>query len=309
LAATYFYIVVWGAPASLGLFTLTGWFIGMQNTRLPMLVSILQNVANILVSLFLVYGLGMKIEGVALGTVIAQYAGLFTGILLLWRYYRRLWTGRRLSLAERLLPITPFLRVNRDIFLRTIFLVAVNLYFTSAGARQGAVILAVNTLLMQLYLLYSYFMDGFAYAGEALGGRYWGAQNRPAFDEVVRRLMRWGVSMVVLFTAVYVLGGMPFLHILTDEAMVVEASRQYVGWAWLVPVAGMLAFIWDGVFIGITQTRGMLQSSFIAAVVFFACVCFLIPVWGNHGLWIAMLIYLLMRGLVQTYIFCRRVVK
>ena len=309
LAATYFYIVVWGAPASLGLFTLTGWFIGMQNTRLPMLVSILQNVANILVSLLLVYGLGMKIEGVALGTVIAQYTGLFTGILLLWRYYRRLWTRRRLSLADRLLPITPFLRVNRDIFLRTIFLVAVNLYFTSAGARQGAVILAVNTLLMQLYLLYSYFMDGFAYAGEALGGRYWGARNRPAFDEVVRRLMRWGVAMVVLFTAVYVLGGMPFLHILTNETMVVEASSQYVGWAWLIPVTGMLAFIWDGIFIGITQTRGMLQSSFIAAVVFFVCVCFLIPVWGNHGLWIAMLIYLLMRGLVQTAIFYKRVVN
>ncbi len=309
LAATYFYIVVWGAPASLGLFTLTGWFIGMQNTRLPMVVSVLQNVANILVSLFLVYGLGMKIEGVALGTVIAQYAGLLTGILLLWRYYRRLWTGQRFSLADRLLPITPFLRVNRDIFLRTLFLVAVNLYFTAAGARQGAVILAVNTLLMQLYLLYSFFMDGFAYAGEALGGRYWGASNRPAFMEVVRRLMRWGLAVVLLFTTVYVLGGMPFLHLLTDEAMVVEASSQYVAWAWLVPAAGMLAFIWDGVFIGITQTRGMLQSSFVAAAVFFACVCFLIPLWGNHGLWIAMLIYLLMRGMVQTVIFYKRVVN
>ena len=309
LAATYFYIVVWGAPASLGLFTLTGWFIGMQNTRLPMVVSVLQNVANILVSLFLVYGLGMKIEGVALGTVIAQYAGLFTGILLLWRYYRRLWTGERFSLADRLLPITPFLRVNRDIFLRTLFLVAVNLYFTAAGARQGAVILAVNTLLMQLYLLYSFFMDGFAYAGEALGGRYWGASNRPAFMEVVRRLMRWGLAVVLLFTTVYVLGGMPFLHVLTNEALVVEASSQYVAWAWLVPAAGMLAFIWDGVFIGITQTRGMLQSSFVATAVFFACVCILIPLWGNHGLWIAMLIYLLMRGMVQTVIFYKRVVN
>ena len=122
-------------------------------------------------------------------------------------------------------------------------------------------------------------------------------------------MLRFGLAVVLLFTTVYVLGGMPFLHLLTDEAMVVEASSQYVAWAWLVPAAGMLAFIWDGVFIGITQTRGMLQSSFIAAAVFFACVCFLIPLWGNHGLWVAMLIYLLMRGMVQTVIFYKRVVN
>jgi MATE family multidrug resistance protein len=309
LAATYFYIVVWGAPASLGLFTLTGWFIGMQNTRLPMFISMFQNVVNILTSLALVYGLGMKVEGVALGTVVAQYSGLLLGIILLLRYYRRLWTGCSFSLTSHLLPLTTFLKVNRDSCLRTLFLVAVNLYFTSAGARQGAVVLAVNTLLMQLYLLFSYFMDGFAYAGEALGGRYWGSKNSREFYAVVRRLMGWGVAVTVLFTALYVFGGLPFLHVLTNEPMVVEASRDYVGWAWLVPVAGMLAFVWDGIFIGITQTRGMLQSSFVAAIVFFACVFVLMPIGGNHGLWIAMLLYLLMRGLVQTVIFYKRVVN
>ena len=117
------------------------------------------------------------------------------------------------------------------------------------------------------------------------------------------------IVLIVLFTIVYVLGGQPFLRLLTDEPMVVEASCRYVGWAWLVPVAGMLAFIWDGVFVGITQTRGMLQSSVIAALVFFACVYILMPRYGNHGLWIAMLMYLLMRGLVQTYLFCNRVAK
>ena len=300
LAATYFYIVVWGAPASLGLFTLTGWFIGMQNTRLPMLVSIFQNVVNIAVSLLLVYALGMKIEGVALGTVIAQYAGLLLGIGLLLRYYRRLWTGRNLSLAPRLSLLIPFLKVNRDIFLRTLFLVAVNLYFTSAGARQGAVVLAVNTLLMQLYLLFSYVMDGFAYAGEALGGRFWGAGNMAAFHEVVRRLFGWGALMTVLFTLVYVVGGIPFLHLLTDEPLVVEASRDYVWWAYLIPVAGVAAFVWDGIFIGITHTRGMLVSSLVAAVVFFIAVTLLMPLMGNHGLWLSMLLYLLMRGVVQT---------
>ncbi len=301
LAATYFYIVVWGAPASLGLFTLTGWFIGMQNTRLPMLVSILQNVVNILVSLLLVYGLGMKIEGVAMGTVIAQYAGLLTAMALLWRYYRRILTKG----IQRVKDLLPFLRVNRDIFLRTVLLVAVNLYFTAAGARQGAVILAVNTLLMQLYLLFSYFMDGFAYAGEALCGKYWGAADESNYRMVVGRLFRWGAGMTLLFTAIYVVGGVPFLHLLTDEPMVAEASREYIGWAWMIPLMGVAAFVWDGIFIGTTQTRGMLLSSFIAAAIYFLGVAVLMSVMGNHGLWLAMLLYLSMRGIVQTVIYFR----
>ncbi|MDE7455504.1 MAG: MATE family efflux transporter [Prevotella sp.] len=309
LAATYFYIVVWGAPASLGLFALTGWFIGMQNTRLPMLVSICQNVVNILASLLLVYGLDMKIEGVALGTVVAQYGGVLLGVALLLRYYRRLWRGIAVRDVFLKSELVRFFRVNRDIFLRTVFLVAVNFYFTSAGARQGAVVLAVNTLLLQLYLLFSYVMDGFAYAGEALGGRYWGAGNRVAFSAVVERLFRWGALMVMLFTAVYVAGGMPFLHLLTDEPQVVAASREYVWWAYLIPLAGVAAFVWDGIFIGITQTRGMLQSSLIAAAVFFVSVAVLTRLMGNHGLWLSMLLYLFSRGLVQTIIFCNRVAR
>lgn len=301
LAATYFNIVIWGAPASLSLFALTGWYIGMQNSRFPMVISILQNVVNIVVSLLLVYGIGMKVEGVALGTVIAQYAGLGTGLLLLWKYYARLFHvyGKVKTQGHKIYEI---LRVNRDIFLRTLCLVAVNLYFTSAGARQGAVILAVNTLLMQLYLLFSYVMDGFAFAGEALGGRYWGAQNWDLYHAVVRRLFGWGLLMTLLFSTVYVLGGMPLLRLLTDEPLVVEASRHYLWWAWLVPVSGVAAFIWDGIFIGTTQTRGMLLSSFIASVVFFLVAWLLIPLWGNHGLWLSMILYLATRGLVQTFV-------
>ena len=314
LAATYFRIVVWGAPASLGLFALTGWMIGMQNTRLPMVVSIVQNVVNIMASLVLVYVLGMKVEGVAIGTVVAQYAGLLTATGLLWRSYRtvlgkwRMENGEwRIGRGGRLLWVTrglgPFFRVNRDIFLRTLFLVAVNLYFTSAGARQGATILAVNTLLMQLYLLFSYIMDGFAFAGEALGGRYWGAADKVMLRSVVRRMFGWGAAMTLLFTAVYVLGGMPFLRLLTDEPSVVEASRSYVWWAYLIPVAGVAAFVWDGIFIGTTLTRGMLLSSAVAAVVFFLGVWLLMPLMGNHGLWLSMLLYLAVRGITQTLIF------
>ena len=302
LAVTYYHIVVWGAPAMLGLYGLSGWFIGMQNTRLPMVISISQNVVNIVASLALVYGLGMKVEGVALGTVVAQYAGLLMAMAMLVRYYRRYITIRLCSLKE----FIPFLRVNSDIFLRTLCLVAVNLYFTSAGARQGATILAVNALLLQLYLLFSYIMDGFAYAGEALCGRFWGARDNKAFREVVGRLFMWGAGMTVLFTTLYVVGGMPFLRLLTDEETVVQAAHEYVWWAWLIPVAGVAAFVWDGIFIGITQTRGMLVSAAVASVVFLAGVVWLMPVMGNHGLWLSMLLYLAVRGIVQSVIYRKR---
>ena len=298
LVDVYFYIVVWGAPAMLGLCSLSGWFIGMQNTRIPMFVSILQNVVNIVASLLLVYVFGLKVEGVALGTVIAQYAGFIVAVAFLWKYYRKLF--RSWNVIDRVHTFRAFLSVNRDIFLRTLCLVTVNLYFTSAGARQGAEILAVNTLLMQLYLLFSYILDGFAYAGEALGGRYWGARDRYAYNDVVRRLFGWGALMTVVFTCIYVIGGMPFLRLLTDEPSVVEASKAYVWWAYLVPAAGVAAFVWDGIFIGTTQTRGMLLSSAIAALVFFVTATITIKTMGNHGLWLSMILYLATRGLVQT---------
>ena len=298
LAVAYFNIVVWGAPAMLGLYSLSGWFIGMQNTRIPMFVSIMQNVVNILASLTFVYGMGMKVEGVALGTVVAQYSGCLVALWFLWRYYRKVLRLRGQS--SHLSPLISYFSSNRDIFLRTLCLVAVNLYFTSAGARQGATILAVNTLLMQLYLLFSYILDGFAFAGEALGGKYWGAKDMDAYNDVVRRLFGWGALMTILFTVVYVIGGTPFLRLLTDEPQVVEASQTYVWWAYLIPAAGVAAFIWDGLFIGTTQTRGMLVSSAVAALVFFVTATITIGIMGNHGLWLSMILFLLTRGIIQT---------
>lgn len=319
-ADAYFHIVIWGAPAVLGLFSLSGWFIGMQNTRFPMFISIMQNVVNILTSLTLVYGFGMRIEGVALGTVIAQYAGFIVAFGLLARYYGRLFRGVRSvecgvrNVCRRVISLLPppstlldksFFQVNRDIFLRTLCLVAVNLYFTSAGARQGAVILSVNTVLMQLYLFFSYFMDGFAYAGEALGGKTYGAKNFVAFHETLRRLWMWMLVVTVGYTLLYIVGGRWIVSLLTDEPQVLEASREYLWWAWLIPSAGSVAFIWDGVFIGITATRGMLVSSFLSALIFFAVshISFLFPPFSfleNHFLWLAMIVYLAMRGILQT---------
>ena len=308
---TYFNICIWGAPATLGLFGLNGWFIGMQNSRVPMAIAITQNVVNILASLCFVFGLGMKVEGVALGTLIAQWCGFLMGAFLCWRYVDmslcRVFKGWKVSwksLFDRQ-SMLRFFEVNRDIFFRTICIVSVMLFFTSAGSWQGEVILAVNTLLMQLYLLVSYVMDGFANAGEALSGKYYGAGDRSSLRLTVRRLFVWATLMATGFTVVYVLGGRPFLGLLTDEPSVVEASADYVWWAYLIPFVSMGAFMWDGIFIGLTASRQMLQSMFAAAVTFFVLYYLLHPSLGNHGLWAAFLAFLLVRGGVQTWLYRR----
>lgn len=303
-AWTYFRICVWGAPAMLCLYSLTGWYIGMQNTRLPMFISIMQNVVNIVASLTFVYGMGMKVEGVALGTLTAQYAGIIVSAILWLRSY-----GRRLlryvdwhSILERT-AMGRFFTVNRDIFLRTLFIVSVNFYFLSAGASQGAIILAVNTLLMQLFTLFSYVMDGFAYAGEALCGRLHGAGNRVEFNRTVSRLFGWGLVLSLAYTIVYAAGGTPFLSLLTDNQHVVSASDTYLWWAVLIPICGMAAFIWDGVYIGITATRGMLLSSVASATIFFGLYLSLRAPLANHALWLAFIVYLAARGVIQTLLF------
>ena len=303
LATTYFDILIYGAPAMLGLFSLSGWFIGMQNSKAPMAVAIVQNIVNIAASTLLVFGFGMKVEGVAIGTLTAQYAGFLMAVVMCLRGYGRLrrhfsWHGvwQRSAMSH-------FFSVNRDIFIRTLCMVSVMLFFTSAGSWQGEVVLAVNTLLMQFYLLFSYVMDGFAYAGEALAGRYYGARNGAALRSTVGHLFIWGLGMAVAFTAVYGFGGDAFLSLLTDEPSVVAASHTYYYWALAIPLAGMAAFVWDGVFIGCTMTRGMLVSMALAAATFFILYYALRGSLANHGLWIAFIAYMAVRGLAQTFIF------
>ena len=313
-ASVYFHVCVFGLPAALVMYGLTGWFIGMQDTRTPMTVSIFQNIVNIMTSLLLVYVFGMKVEGVALGTLTAQYSGLLLALYILRRkyasHYQLLFSQFTLKPGDYSSfsykhTLNRFFRVNRDIFLRTLFLVAVNAAFTSVGSRQGDVILAVNTLLFQFFTLYSYIMDGFAYAGEAICGKYYGAGNAPSFHACIRRLFAWGVIMTVVYTAAYYFGANDILHVLSNEQTVIEASEPYLLWVALIPVAGMGAFIWDGVFIGITDSRGMLLSCFVAAIVFAIMLTLFFTTMGNHALWLALLSYLLARGVMQTMLFWR----
>lgn len=300
LARTYFNICVWGAPASLMLFVLTGWFLGMQNSRAPMAIAILQNVANIIFSLVMVYGLDMKIEGVATGTVLAQYVGLGVGLFLLLRHYWRLHIYLQIAQVFTRKTLMRFFMLNKDILFRTLCLIFVHFYFIAAGARHGDSALAVNTLIMQLFLLYSYIMDGFAFAGEALVGKAIGAGSHKTLVSTVRRLFVWGTAMMLLFTLVYLLFGKQIMMLISDDPSVVAASAQYHGWTLLLPVCGMAAFIWDGIFIGATATKGMLASMAMGMLTFYLVYITFSPSMGNHALWLAFNSYTLMRGLAQT---------
>lgn len=304
-AAIYFSICIWGAPAMLGLYGLTGWFIGMQNTRIPMLVSIFQNIVNIVASVTFVFGVGMKIQGVALGTLTAQWTGFLLALYCWKRYYGRLAEYNWKDDLFKRSTMVRFFAVNRDIFIRTLFLVGVNFFFISAGSRQGAIILSVNTLLMTLFTLFSYVMDGFAYAGEALSGKYYSAANKLAFDRVYNSLFAWGAIMAVVFTLVYAVGGNGFLMLLTNEAVVVQSAEAYFWWAVMIPIASVSAFVYDGIFIGLTATRGMLVSSVISALVFFALYLALQSYLGNHALWLAFIVYLGLRGGIQWLLYRR----
>ena len=302
LAATYFRICIWGAPAVLGLYSFSGWFIGMQNSRYPMFIAITQNIVNILMSLVLVYGLEMKIEGVAIGTLVAQYAGWLMAIGLWMHRYKHLRPYAELRSLTDKGAMRRFFQVNRDIFLRTLCLVSVTVFFTSAGAAQGEVILAVNTLLMQLFTLFSYIMDGFAYAGEALAGKHIGADNRPALRTMVRQLFVWGIALALAFTLIYGIGGEGFLSLLTNEESVITASSTYFYWVLAIPFAGFAAFLYDGIFIGATATGLMLRAMFVASVAFFLIYFGCREAMGNHALWLAFITYLSLRGIVQGYL-------
>lgn len=298
LATLYFHICIWGAPATLGLYGFTGWYIGMQNSRFPMFIAITQNIVNIAASLFFVFALKMKVEGVALGTLVAQYAGLGMACLLWLAHYRPL---RKYLLQKALFDRTEmkrFFQVNRDIFFRTLCLIAITVFFTSTGAAYGDVVLAVNALLMQLFTLFSYFMDGFAYAGEALTGKYIGAKDDQSLRLTIRHLFKWGIALSLLFTLLYGAGGKSFLGLLTNDTSVISASEEYIYWVLAIPLAGFSAFLLDGICIGATATHLMLRSMLVASASFFLLYYGLHDTLGNHALWMAFIVYLALRGIV-----------
>lgn len=300
---TYFEICIWGAPAMLCNYALTGWFIGMQNTRIPMQVAILQNVLNIALSLLFVLHLGWGLVGIAAGTVLGLYGGTAISCLHVWMMWRKEGLGRPKwrSLLDRS-ELLRFVRVNIDIFLRTLCLVCVMSFFTSAGSQQNDTILSANALLMEFFMLYSFFMDGLANAAEALSGECGGARDYTLLRHTIGRLFRWAFSLGVLCTLLFIFFGIEMLQLLTNQGSVVLTAIHYLPYVWAIPLLSVLAFVWDGVFIGLCWSRQMLVSMFLASIVFFAVDLTLHPLLHNHALWLAFCCYLLTRGVVQTFI-------
>ncbi|MCM1336447.1 MAG: MATE family efflux transporter [Candidatus Amulumruptor caecigallinarius] len=297
LTRQYVSILILGAPAVLSTYALTGWFLGRQNSRIAMWTSFVINITNILVSLLLVFGLGWKIKGVATGTLVAQWTG---ALMLLIVAMRSGLPHISLREATRTRDLGALVKVNTAVFLRTLCLVAVTVWFTRTGAAQGSVMLAANAMLMQLFMLFSYMMDGVAYAGEAIVGRDVGARDMAGLRRSVAGLLKWSGLLALLFTVAYIIGGEWLLGILSDEHQVVLTAREYEGWAFIVPLAGFAAMTWDGVMIGATLNRLMLASMGVAAAVFFVTYALAYPPMGNHGLWLAFVAYLFTRGVVQS---------
>lgn len=301
-ATTYFNIVIWGAPAVLTTSCMSGWFIGMQHAKEPLYIALLQNVLNIILSALLVFGFGWKMEGVALGTLVSQYVGMALATHYAVRLGGIVFRTSTLRISRADLFDTSFAVANRDIFLRSFCLLAVTTFFTFAGARQGEVVLAANALLMQFFLLFSYMMDGFAYAAEALCGKAFGARRLDEYARTVRALMCWGALLAAIFALLYATAGSLLIGLLTDVRTVAQAAVAYLPYMVMVPVVSFVAFLCDGIFIGTSQTRQMLQTMLVAMTTFFA-VYFLAPQgWGNNALWAAFLSYLFVRSIVAYWL-------
>ena len=297
---TYFQIVVWGAPAVLGMYAFKGWFIGMQNARIPMIIAILNNVPNIILSVSFVFGLGMRIDGIALGTALSQIISFVVAAILWQKYYGRLRKYVHKETIWDKLAIRQYFKVNSDIFVRTFLLTLVTTFFTFVSSGMGDTILAVNALLMQFFMLFSYFMDGFAYAGEALTGRFIGAKNKHMLRHMIKRIFFWGLMVSLFAAVVYTLFPDIILRLLTNDAAIIAETKNFMFWTLLIPLAGFAAFLWDGIFIGATASAEMRNAMILASIIFFISYFLLTPLWGNNALWLSFIIYLAARGITLT---------
>ena len=284
--ATYFHVRIWAAPAVLCLYAFNGWFIGMQNTTIPMVIAILINVVNIVLSIVFVNAMGMGVSGVALGTVIAQYCGLITAIVFLFAKFRyHLIPIRRVILLQTD-KLKRFFKVNADFMIRSILLVLSIAYFM---------------ILMQFFYIFSYFTDGFAYAGEALVGRFTGAHDNKQLHQTVKLLFIWGFLIALPFTVLYALFPDWFIGLVSDQPDIIPMAKPYHIYLALIPLITFAAFLWDGVYIGATAARAIRNTMLISSIgVFLPSSLLLMPHFGNHGLWIAFLMFMVARGLSMT---------
>lgn len=299
LALNYFHIRIWAAPATLGLYAIMGWFIGRQDTKTPLFLALLINISNVGFNLLFIYVFEMKSEGVAWGTLIAQYIGFTIGISIILLKNKHLHKYLSLPKVFEHQELKKFFSINFNIFIRTIILISTISFFTASSARMGAEILAVNTILFQFFLFFTYFIDGFANAAEALVGKHIGEQNRHGLKILVFKIFTWGFFISLPFAFSYFVFGEKLMLMLTSIQDVIDAAAPYFIWIGLMPILSFAAFIWDGVYVGAMSAKAMRNSVFISSFfIFFPLYFILEPLLGNHGLWIAFNAFLLSRGLI-----------
>ena len=279
LALKYFFIRIWAAPATLGLMSFRGWFIGMQDSVSSMMTDLVVNGVNIVASIVLSLGIGgwpgLGFPGVAAGTVAAQYSGLlYASLAAIFKYGRKVFGG--FTFTDFLHSVKggdmrEFTRMNSDIFVRSLCFTGIYIGYTVISARYGDLMLASSAIMMKLLMIFSFFTDGFAYAGEALTGRFIGEKSLERTRMAIKYVFGWSLSLVALFMLVYWLGGVPLLRMMTSDGAVVEACRQFLPWLILMPPIGCAAFTWDGIYLGATASRGVRNGMLAALVAFFAC--------------------------------------
>lgn len=301
----YFYARIWAVPAGILLFGFNGWFTGMQNAVIPMCTAIAVNIVHILCSLWFAFGMDMGIVGIAYASVLAQWCGVVLSAgLLVWKYGRTL-TKIDWRKALDIRPLKTFFVINRDIMLRTLCIVAVYTFFTGASARMdNPALLAVNTLLLQLFTLFSYMNDGFAYAAEALTGRFIGARDGESLRRCMRRCIFWGTMVSVAFVGIYLAGWRELVGLFVDRTApeaptIVELAGKYIGWIIVIPIASAMPFIMDGIMVGATETRVMRDSMFLSTAAYFLIYYAGYPLIGNNALWLAFMLYMFLRGALQ----------
>lgn len=294
-AGTYVAVRIWGAPAALINYAVLGWLLGVQNPRMALATQLFMNGLNMALAVLFVIGFGWGIGGVAAATLIAEIAGAALGLFLVWRDLRKTGGGWRRDRIFDAMRIAALLKVNGDIFIRTICLMFAFAYFTARGAEMGDAVLAANAILQHLQAIMAYGLDGFAHAAETLVGAAIGARDRMALRAAVRTAGIWGLAVAALFAVAYALAGALVITLFTEHAEVRSAARDFLPWAIALPMVSVWPFLLDGIFIGATRTAEMRNGMMIALAVYLGAASLLIPLWGNDGLWAAFMIFMVVR--------------
>jgi len=297
-ARQYFLIRAWSAPFALGNYVMLGWLIGLARVRMALALQVAINLVNMTMVVILVLGLDLGITGAALASVIAELSGIVAGLAVAWRIL-----GRRLDLPASILfdraRMTRMLVVNRDIMIRTAALISAFVFFTARGARSGDVTLAANAVLHNFTLVGAFFLDGIATAAEQLCGRAYGARDREAFGRAVRLVLMWGFAFGLAATVLFAAIGNHMIDLMTASPDVREMARRFLWFAALAPVCGVMAFCYDGIYIGATWARDM-RNLMLASLATYLVAWWLLQSLDNAGLWIALLIFFIARGAYQA---------